>query len=332
MGVVSIVIPTYNRLSRLKQVLSAIEQQTYPLSKIEVVVVSDGSTDGTDEYLRQANTSLNLRFVPQQNAGPAAARNNGFRSASGEYILFIDDDVIPAPNLVAAHMELLAGHHDLVVLGPMINPPDFTFAPWVAWEQEMLEKQYAAMRRGDWPATARQFYTGNTSLARKILVDSGGFDERFRRAEDIELAYRIAKQGVTFTFTMNAVGYHYAERTFRSWLQIPYSYGRYEIIFSKEGQSHILDFVYEQFDRRNRLTRLAVTTCLDRPQLSGIVQTIAGRIADLSHPLGSYGRKISRIAYSTIFNVRYYQGIADELGGRRVFLDRTKIQPVGKSA
>ena len=316
---VSIVIPTYNRLQRLKQVIAAVERQTYPLDALEVVVVSDGSTDGTHEYLSSLKSPLNLRFVPQANAGPAAARNNGFRTARGEYILFIDDDVVPSPHMVAEHMRLHATRPNLVVLGPMLNPPDFTLSPWVAWEQAMLEKQYSAMQRGDWTATARQFYTGNTSLPRQVLIQSGGFDERFRRAEDIELAYRIEKQGVEFCFTIAAVGYHYAERSFTSWLQIPYSYGRYDIVFSREQREQLLAFVREGFGHRNPLTRLIVNLCLDRPKPSTMVLTTAKWVADKTYDAGKPGRRVSQAAYSAIFNLRYYQGIADELGGRERF-------------
>jgi glycosyltransferase involved in cell wall biosynthesis len=319
MAEVSIVIPTYNRLRRLKHVIAAIERQSYPLDNIEVIIVSDGSTDGTHEYLSTIQTPLALRFVPQANAGPAAARNNGIRNAQSDVILFIDDDVVPSPQLVAEHMRLQEGKANLVVLGPMLNPPGFAFAPWVAWEQAMLEKQYAAMRRGDWEATARQFYTGNTSLPRQMLLQSGGFDERFRRAEDIELAYRLEKQGATFTFTMAAVGYHYAERSFSSWLQIPYTYGRYEIIFSREGQSHLLNFVHKEFNGRNLLTRVVVKTCLDRPILSNAMQLCAKQIAAIAHRAGKIGARISQASYSAIFNLRYYQGVADELGGRAAF-------------
>jgi glycosyltransferase involved in cell wall biosynthesis len=328
MAKVSIVIPTYNRLGRLKQVIAAIERQSYPLDDIEVIIVSDGSTDGTDEYLSTIKTPLSLRFVPQPNAGPAAARNNGIRSAQGDIVLFIDDDVVPGPQLVAEHMRLQAGRANLVVLGPMLNPPDFALSPWVAWEQAMLEKQYAAMRRGDWEATARQFYTGNTSLPRKALLSSGGFDERFRRAEDIELAYRLEQQGLEFTFTMAAVGHHYAERSFASWHQTPYVYGRYEIVFSREGQKHLLAFVHRGYRERNTLTHLLVSLCLDRPRLSNIAQSTAKLIADISHKAGKIGRRISQAAYSAIFNLRYYQGVADELGGRKVFFGSAKASQV----
>jgi GT2 family glycosyltransferase len=183
----------------------------------------------------------------------------------------------------------------------------------------MLEKQYSAIERGKFKTTARQFYTGNTSLPRHILLISGGFDERFRRAEDIELAYRLSQQEIEFMFTITAVGYHYAERSFSSWIQTPYSYGRHDITFSREGQEHIMDFVNEEFSLRNRLTRLTVKICLDRPHLSTIIQSTAKWIADISYKTGTRGKKISQVAYSAIFNLRYYQGIADELGGRDVF-------------
>ena len=318
---VSIIIPTYNRLTRLKQVIAAIEHQTYALDDVEVIVVSDGSTDGTDAYLSTIKTSLNLRYVLQQNAGPAAARNNGIRNAQGDIILFIDDDVVPSPQLLTEHMRIHTNRPNMVVLGPMLNPPDFVFSPWVAWEQAMLEKQYNAMQQGKFSTTARQFYTGNTSLPRHILLLSGGFDERFRRAEDIELAYRLNQHEIEFMFIMTAVGYHYAERSFNSWIQTPYSYGRHDITFSREGQDNIMSFITEEFSLRNRFTRLIVTICLDRTYLSKIILTTAKWIADISYKTGIRGKKISQVAYSAIFNLRYYQGIADELGGRDVFFD-----------
>ena len=59
----------------------------------------------------------------------------------------------------------------------------------------MLAKQYEAMDRGVYGATARQFYTGNASVARRHVIAAGGFDTSFRRAEDVELAYRLADRG-----------------------------------------------------------------------------------------------------------------------------------------
>src|SRR2546422_431865 len=103
---ISIVIPTYNRLDRLKRVLAALEYQTYAHAYFEVIVVSDGATDGTNEYLSTVETPLNLATVIQPNKGVAAARNRGVERASGDIVLFLDDDVIPVPQLLAEHLHI----------------------------------------------------------------------------------------------------------------------------------------------------------------------------------------------------------------------------------
>ncbi len=322
---VSVIIPTYNRVARLRRVLEALATQSYSSERFEVVVVSDGSTDGTEAYCRQAQTPFHLTFIQQANAGPAAARNRGLTAARGAIVLFLDDDVVPVPDLIAAHMRLHGERSRRVVLGTMLTPPDARLSPWVAWEQAMLEKQYRAMTSGVWPATARQFYTGNTSLSRDLVTTAGGFDERFRRAEDIELAYRLDKLGVEFVFAPQAVGYHYAERSFASWLATPYIYGRNDIIFGREHQIDLLGFVQREFGQRNRLTRWLVWLLLDRPRASAVALAMMPQLAYLAHRL--FGERGSRPLYSAIFNLRYYQGVADELGGRdRFFAPVTAVE------
>jgi len=79
----SVVIPTYNRVARLRHVITALEQQKYPSDAYEVVVVSDGSTDDTDAYLEALRSTMRLRWFAQPNRGPAAARNTGIQKAGG---------------------------------------------------------------------------------------------------------------------------------------------------------------------------------------------------------------------------------------------------------
>ncbi len=318
---VSVVIPTYNRLQQLKRCLAGLEKQTYPPGDFEVVVISDGSTDGTDAYLLECSTPLNLKGLTQDNQGPAAARNEGIARASGEMILFIDDDIVPIPQLIEEH---LAVHQErgsqAVVLGPMLTPPDNRLPPWVAWEQAMLEKQYADMVAGRWKPTARQFYTGNTSILREHLVDVGGFDTSFRRAEDVEMAYRLAERGMQFYFHPGAIGYHYAERSYKSWLTIPYDYGRNDVVFTQQkGQTWLLPTVIKEYHTRNTLVRCLVHACLDRPGLSAAAQVGLRQAAALAGFLG--WSAVQRMAYSGIYNLRYYQGVADGLGGAGLFFE-----------
>lgn len=316
---VSIVLPTYNRLAQLQRVLAGLAAQTQPLTDFEVVVVSDGATDGTNEFLRSYSTPLHLLPFVQPNGGAAAARNQGIQLAQGEIILFLDDDVVPEPSLVAEH---LATHQQsvkaVVVLGPMLTPPDFTMKPWVRWEQAMLYKQYADMAAGRWEPTARQFYTGNASVARRHLLAADGFDTSLRRAEDVELAYRLAKQGLAFVFNPQAMGYHYAERSFASWRQTPYLYGQNDVIFARDREQRwLIPTVMQEFRRRHRFIKLLIHLCLSRKWISAAVMNGLRSVAGLGNIAGL--ERLTHWAYSGIFNLCYYQGMADELHGRRAF-------------
>ena len=177
----------------------------------------------------------------------------------------------------------------------------------------MLLKQYAAMANGDWEPTARQFYTGNSSLARRLVVDCGGFDSTFRRAEDVEFAYRLNTRNVRFLFHAPAVGYHYVERSFESWMETPYAYGRNNVLFAVEkGQDWLLPTVFREYKTHHPFIKLMVWLCLDRPFLSKISITSLKWVA-------RFMPSLSRMAYSGIFKLRYYQGMADEINGRFAF-------------
>lgn len=318
---VSVVLPTYNRLAQLQQVLAGLEKQSYPFDKFEVIIVSDGSTDGTNDYLQQvaAQSVLNVRPVLQENQGPAAARNHGIQVARGELILFIDDDVVPVPTLIEAHV---ASHrraeHDIVVMGPMHTPSEFNMKPWVRWEQAMLDKQYELWATSEWKSDARRFYTGNASVARQHLLDANGFDTNFRRSEDAELAYRLAEQGIEFVFNPEAVGYHYAERSFASWLQTPYMYGRNDVICARDkGHSWLLNAIGKEFNSRHSFTRWLARLCISRRPANRLAIIVLRVVAEIATWFGM--KSISQLAYSGIFNLRHFQGVTDELGGRQQF-------------
>src|SRR3954470_12991611 len=309
----SVVIPTYNRLGRLRHVIAAFERQAYPSDAYEVIVISDGSTDGTDAYLETLRSTMQLRWLTQANQGPAAARNAGVRTAIGEYIVFVDDDVVAEPQLLEQHAR---SHHDagrdVVVLGPLLTPAGFQMAPWVRWEQEMLMKQYRALLRGDWQASARQFYTGNASLRRGHILAAGGFDEGFRRAEDVELAYRLANKGLEFIFNIEAAGMHFADRSYRAWLDAAYAYGRNDVIFARDrNQKWLLSTIRQEFLDRHFLIRSLVRVCSGRSRLTGIASLALKSAADAATLLRA--GILERKAYSGLFNLQYYNGFFNEL-------------------
>jgi glycosyltransferase involved in cell wall biosynthesis len=237
----SVIVPTYNRCESLRITLDALQRQDFPRERFEVVVVSDGSTDGTEAFLRDyaAASPMTLRPIFQQNGGPARARNRGIQEARNEIVLFIDDDVEPLPGFLSAHAAHHADDDCVVVIGPMSpDPARARQEPvWVAWEHAMLGKQYESFASGAWPtAGPHHFYTGNSSLRRAHLLAVGGFDESFKRQEDVEMAYRMQRQcGVRFVFDSAPDGIHRPQRAFASWLKVAYEYGRLDVVRAGRG-------------------------------------------------------------------------------------------------
>ncbi len=118
------------------------------------------------------------------------------------------------------------------------------------------------------PRPPRQFYTGNASVARRHVIAAGGFDTAFRRAEDVELAYRLADRGLRFSFDHDAVVLHYADRSFDAWRRMATDYGRNDVIFARDmGRTWLLDSIAREFGDRNTLIRGLTRTCLPRPAL-----------------------------------------------------------------
>jgi glycosyltransferase involved in cell wall biosynthesis len=314
-----VVIPTYNRVERLERVLRALAQQTVDIGAFEVVVVSDGCTDGTEDVVAGLRMPYQLLLVTQPNSGPAVARNTGVSRAAGKLVLFLDDDVVPSVQLIGEHIL----HHEqrsgsLVVIGPMLTPTGYRASPFVRWEQAMLYRQYDAMLRGDYAPTYRQFFTGNASLSRRLLLDAGGFDDRYRRTEDIELAYRLAQRGACFVFNKKAIGYHFAERPFRSWIQIARAYGRNDVIVDRDvaGGSR-LQLIRREFNRRNVLTRLLTHACVGRRWLEQSLRWPFRATVELLSFLR--WEHLAQVTLSGLYNTTYYCGLADELGGTSGF-------------
>jgi GT2 family glycosyltransferase len=217
---VSVVIPTFNRKKILVKAIRAHVAQS-ALSEIkEILVVDDGSTDGTAVQVSAltSETSVPIHYRRQSNRGQAAARNLGIQEATGEIILFMDDDIIPDCNLLREHLRWHDRHPDLavVVLGYVTWSPEVRPTPFMEWFG--LDGPLFAYRQfsGKTELDFRAFYTCNLSLKRGFLRQSGSFDEDFHGYgfEDTELAYRLQKNGLRLLYNPAAVGYHYKHVTF----------------------------------------------------------------------------------------------------------------------
>jgi len=307
---ITVVIPTYQRRDRLARVLDGLSRQTH--TDFDVVIVDDGSTDGTAQSVQKVRLPFQVQLISQANAGPAAARNAGVAAARGELVLFLDDDVLPSPELVAEHLQAQAREPRCAVMGPLGSLPRYS-QPWVAWEQAMLEDQYAAMGRGEWEATFRQFWTGNASVAREEILAAGGFDPAFRRAEDVELGARLARRGVRFRFHPAARTEHAAERTLDSWCAMHLAYGRLERrIFAHLGEAHALSTLQGNWARLHPATRSLVRACLRSESVSAAA--IAGLRAILQASRLAPSNRLARRACSALANILYWSGAREAMG------------------
>ena len=161
---ISVVIPTYNRISILIKCLDALENQIFydDFHDFEVVVVDDGSTDGTVDWLRNHISSYpHLRLFEQSHGGPAMGRNFGVEKSKGDLIVFIDSDLVVDKHFLSNHVYSLTtawkklGNRKCFTYGSVINTSNFTNPNSEPFKLQDLSWAY--------------FATGNVAIDKKIL-------------------------------------------------------------------------------------------------------------------------------------------------------------------
>ena len=204
---VSVIIPTFRRRQLVEIALHALAEQSMSPADYEVNVIVDGSTDGTAELLAAAAPAYRLRGVLQPNRGAAAARNAGIRMAAGELLVFLDDDMEPAPRLLESHLAAHAGQPRLAVLGAAPIWLDAQSSPLVNYVAAKFNEHLARLATTDLPLGIRDFYGGNFSVRRALLDEVGRFDEAFRAYgnEDLDMAVRLKRAGVTLAYSADAM-------------------------------------------------------------------------------------------------------------------------------
>jgi len=202
----SVVIPTYNRKPILEKCLKALEHQVFDPNQIagyEVVVVDDGSTDETVEWLHSTADFPHVRLFQQNHQGAAAARNLGVEKAAGDTIIFIDSDLVVTEIFLQSHAEKLVegarslGHDRLFTYGRVINTCNFDDPTSEPFKVTDYSQAF--------------FATGNVAIARTWLIQAGLFDTQFQLYgwEDLELGVRLKNLGLQLIKCPDAVGYHW---------------------------------------------------------------------------------------------------------------------------
>jgi glycosyltransferase involved in cell wall biosynthesis len=239
-----IVIPTHNRSAALLECLAHLENQTF--HDFEVVVVDDGSTDNTRQQMEtyQAGTPLCVRYVRQENGGPAKARNLGISMLGSPICLLLGDDIFGSPTLVGRHMQAHHENPDIKVAAVGLTQWSATgqeVTPFMQWlDKNNMQFAYPLLLAGAKPDWCN-FYSSNLSVKTELLRRFA-FNEEFPYAamEDAELGYRIKNRfGLDIKFLPDAIASHLHPTTFRQacrrMIRVGYSFGLFCEIWPEQS-------------------------------------------------------------------------------------------------
>ena len=303
----SVVIPTFNRLGDLQRVLAAVRRQRDgAVGEFQLIVVDDGSTDGTANWLKSQQRHGDVMALSQPNSGPAAARNRGAAVATGEILLFLGDDTEPADGWMLGHLEehRLFGSEDqpVAVVGYTGFPTDHD-TPFCRFINEYGAQFGYSLIEDPGLVPFNFFYTSNVSIPRKIFRELGGFRQDFAAAawEDIEFAYRAMRLGLKLRYQPRARTVHHHRIQPRTFCRRQRTSGRAGAVFAG------LHPELEEF--------LGVHRARAARRPSGVRRA-------LLHALVSLGEHIPGAVPSTLYQIyldqAYLEGLADGLHATEV--------------
>lgn len=259
---ISVIIPTYNRISKLLKVLRALEMQTLDKRHFEVIIVDDGSTDSTESDVHSfiEKSHLKITYLRQTNKKQGAARNLGIRHARMPLLVIVGDDIIPESNFLEEHLryhKIYNKNGNVAVIGYTTWPGDIRVSPFMRYIGEYGYQFGYSLIDGIGPLPFNFFYTSNLSLPLLMVLELDYiFDEDISEYgwEDIELGYRLEKSGMNLLYNPNAVAYHHHPIDISAFCKRQSSVGVTSRVFLKKHPE--LDWFLGSFEHEKRVPRL----------------------------------------------------------------------------
>lgn len=202
---ISVIVPTHNRAEALGKTLSHLARQDFD-EPWEVIVVNNRSTDNTDAVVQSQQFPVPLQLVHEDTPGAAAARNAGVEAATGQYLLFIDNDILVEPDFIQRHHQSLMRYPGCWIVGHIVALPEHETTPFGKYRKTLSP----AVSTSEELADSDGLTGANFSMPRADMKRLGGFDEKFDVAshEDLELAMRAWNVGIRILFDPSIVGVH----------------------------------------------------------------------------------------------------------------------------
>ena len=248
----SILLATYNRRDLLRRCLDALARQTQSPSDFEVVVIVDGSMDGTVEMLEHYESPYRLRFRWRENGGKLQAINSGLDIPSGKVVLLLDDDIVASRHLVTEHLRVQDERGGAVVIGRLeleLTPGADGLTHWFrrAWN-----RHYESLLNNPEGVTFRHCWGGNLSVPRDALVAVGGLPMVFPRGADVELGYLLSQRGLRVFFAPAAVAKHRLTKTFVDLATDAERAGTADVVLSRRHPETFVDDGLSRFSQTKR--------------------------------------------------------------------------------
>jgi GT2 family glycosyltransferase len=218
--IVTTIVPTYNRADSLRRLLASLRSVECPPDvRLEVLVINNGSSDGTSVLLAREQERVlkfSLKAVEESRRGKAAALNRGLAESSGQIVALLDDDVVVHPDWLAAHFRAHRGTRFAAVQGRVL-PGWHLAGAQGAHPGRLHEHNVLVIDYGDEFREIRGFVGTNVSFKREVFETTGFFDVRLGPgaagySEDTEYARRVRGAGFKIGYAPDAIAYHELNR------------------------------------------------------------------------------------------------------------------------
>ena len=222
--------------------LETLFSQDFPSSRFEIVVVVDGSSDGTAAALGALTPACSFRVIEQENRGLAGARNTGFREAKSDLVLFLDDDMQSDPGLVSAHFRAHQRLGPAAGFGALYLTADSKqnlASECFKREIGAFHLRHLADPTAQWKVNDCIF--SNSSIMRETLLRVNGFDEEFRMREDLELGIRLRENGVRMEYLSDAIAYQHYNKTAFDLLADAEAFGAADALFARKHPGQMIE-------------------------------------------------------------------------------------------
>lgn len=307
---VSVVIPTYQRRESLLRALSALGEQTLPPEEYEIIVVMDGSDDGSREAVASLSPQHSLRALWQNNRGRAAACNAGVAAARGTLVVLLDDDMQATPDLLAAHLRAHEPGTRLAVIGAAPVAITSALAPPAVYVGRKFNRHLERLASIGGPLGLRDFYSGNLSIGRDMLNAVGGFDEAFTiyGNEDLELSIRLRSAGVQLVYNAEAIAVQSYEKDFSGLARDNVAKGRTAVLLSRIHPAALGELKLGAYRREPMVRRAGVGL------LIGTTRILPGTLERVTRAVAWLGdRRVPGVErlYPTVLDYFYWCGARD---------------------